>query len=124
MNIIFLLKDTFDNDLKVDIFLAEFKKLSAKPTQIQNDKTKVGNLMKLMIDRLVILGVSFPVICGLVQNGQMAFTYKMHITKDGEYDFVELGCFGTIRCTSDLMSLPIVMCYFENYFADNHKADN
>ncbi|KAI8365010.1 hypothetical protein EDC96DRAFT_593479 [Choanephora cucurbitarum] len=108
----YLLKGTFDKNLEVDIFLAEFKKPYAKPTQIHNEKTKVGNLMKLMIDRLVMLGVSSPVV-----RGQMTFTYKMQITKDGEYDFVELEYFGIIRCTSDSMSLPIVMCYFEQLAA-------
>ncbi|KAI8357247.1 hypothetical protein BD560DRAFT_198208 [Blakeslea trispora] len=129
----YLLKGLFENDLKIDVFLAEFKKPSAKPTQILNDKVKLGNLMKLMIDQLVFLGVPSPVVCGLFADGKsylecsiyqdqqvtlfdigrMTYTYKMTIKKDGEYEFVELGCFGTIRCASDLMSLPIMMAYFE-----------
>ncbi|OBZ82244.1 hypothetical protein A0J61_09706 [Choanephora cucurbitarum] len=109
----YLLKGLFENGLKIDVFLAEFKKPSAKPSQILNDKVKLGNLMKLMVDRLVFLGVPSPVVCGLFADGRMTYTYKMTIKKDGEYEFVELGCFGTIRCTSDLMSLPIMMAYFE-----------
>ncbi|KAI8373414.1 hypothetical protein EDC96DRAFT_499244 [Choanephora cucurbitarum] len=109
----YLLKGLFENGLKIDVFLAEFKKPSAKPSQILNDKVKLGNLMKLMVDRLVLLGVPSPVVCGLFADGRMTYTYKMTIKKDGEYEFVELGCFGTIRCTSDLMSLPIMMAYFE-----------
>ncbi|KAI8092425.1 uncharacterized protein B0P05DRAFT_583669 [Gilbertella persicaria] len=109
----YLLKGLFENGLKVDVLVGEFKKPSAKPTQILNDKVKLGNLLKLMVDRLVLLGVPAPIVCGLTHDGQIIRTYKMTMVKQGEYDFVELACFGSIRCLADLMSLPMIMSYFE-----------
>ncbi|RCI05910.1 hypothetical protein CU098_013398 [Rhizopus stolonifer] len=109
----YLLKGLFENGLKVDVLVGEFKKPSAKPKQMLNDKVKLGNLLKLMVDRLVLLGVPAPIVCGLTHDGQIIRTYKMTMVKQGEYDFVELACFGSIRCLADLMSLPMIMSYFE-----------
>ncbi|OBZ86944.1 hypothetical protein A0J61_04995, partial [Choanephora cucurbitarum] len=96
-----------------DVFLCEFKKPGATPSQLVPDKAKLANMMKIMLDRLVLLGVSAPVVCGLIDDGQYTATYKMVIQDDGCYAFVQLASFRGIRCMSDLVMIPTIMSFYD-----------
>ncbi|KAI8369210.1 hypothetical protein EDC96DRAFT_420069, partial [Choanephora cucurbitarum] len=108
----YLLKVVSEGE-KFDILAVEVKKPKAKASQIVNDTSKLGNILKLMLDRLALFGVPSPVVCGLVDDGEMITTYKMTIEQEGRYDLVELGSFRGIRCVDDLLRLPLIIEYFQ-----------
>jgi hypothetical protein len=66
-----LLKGLFRDRIKVDVFAMEAKLPNKKGSQILDDTCKLGNELKLMLDRLVKLGVPEPVIGGLVVIGKL-----------------------------------------------------
>ncbi|KAI8368563.1 hypothetical protein EDC96DRAFT_421099, partial [Choanephora cucurbitarum] len=92
-----------------DLFVAEVKKPNAKISQLVNDKAKLGNLMKIMVDRLVLKNTFSPVVCGLVDDGSNIKTYKMTIRSNGKYDMIQLACFRSIRSVDDLVRLPLII---------------
>ncbi|KAI8327379.1 hypothetical protein BD560DRAFT_317997, partial [Blakeslea trispora] len=96
-----------------DLLIAEVKKPKAKVTQLISDEAKLANMMKLMIDRLVVKKIMSPVVCGVVDDGTFTKTYKMTIKSKGKYDLVQLACFQSIRCIDDLVRLPNVVNYFK-----------
>ncbi|KAI8076582.1 uncharacterized protein B0P05DRAFT_572252 [Gilbertella persicaria] len=92
--------------MKFDLFLVKVKKLGVKSSQMVDDVAKVANLMKLMINRLVLNGVPSPVVCGLVDDGTMMSTYKMQIKSNVKYDFIQMSYFHGARRLRDLAYLP------------------
>ncbi|KAI8070545.1 uncharacterized protein B0P05DRAFT_573276 [Gilbertella persicaria] len=104
----YLVKAVFTG-IKFDLLAVEVKKPKAKFSQIVNDESKVAVLMKLMINRLVQNSIPSPVVCGFVDNGDFIKTYKMSLTSNGSYSFVELACFPSIRCLNSLACLPVMI---------------
>ncbi|OBZ81283.1 hypothetical protein A0J61_10668, partial [Choanephora cucurbitarum] len=108
----YLLKIVSEGE-KFDVLAAEIKKPNSKSSQIVNDRVKLGNLLKLMLDRLVLAGVPSPLVCGFVDDGDVIETYKMSIEQEGRYDFVQLASFRGIRCLEDLACLPNMLNHFQ-----------
>ncbi|KAI8372265.1 hypothetical protein EDC96DRAFT_500533 [Choanephora cucurbitarum] len=102
-----------------DLFVCEFKKPAAVSSQLVPDKAKLANMMKIMLDRLVLSGVVAPVVCGLMDDGQYTSTFKMMIQDDGRYAFMQLASFRGIRCLSDLMMIPIIMPFYDQLNLSN-----
>ncbi|KAI8380291.1 hypothetical protein BD560DRAFT_487562, partial [Blakeslea trispora] len=98
---------------KFDVLAIEVKKPKAKTSQIVNDTSKLGNILKLMLGHSVLLGVPFLIVCGLVGDGEMVTAYKMTIEQEGRYDLVELASFRGIRCLDDLLRLPSIIGHFQ-----------
>ncbi|CAO3596153.1 unnamed protein product [Absidia cylindrospora] len=57
----------------------------------QPDLWKLANEMKLMLNALVDLGISFPVVCGIWIDGFETRVYKMDLRFNGVYCLIELG---------------------------------
>ncbi|KAI8375181.1 hypothetical protein BD560DRAFT_317751, partial [Blakeslea trispora] len=96
-----------------DVLAVEVKKPKAKSSQIVGDTAKLGNMLKLMLDNLVLRGVPSPVVCGFVDDGEIITTYKMTMEQEGRYDLVELASFPPVRCLDDLLRLPSIIDHFE-----------
>ncbi|KAI8380294.1 hypothetical protein BD560DRAFT_487565 [Blakeslea trispora] len=108
----YLLKLMLEGE-KFDVLAIEVKKPKAKTSQIVNDTSKLGNILKLMLGHSVLLGVPFLIVCGLVGDGEMVTAYKMTIEQEGRYDLVELASFRGIRCLDDLLRLPSIIGHFQ-----------
>ena len=106
----YILKAVF-SDQKFDLLIAEVKKPQAKITQLVGDEAKLANLLKIMLNRLILQRIPSPVVCGIINDGTFTKTFKMTIKSSGKYDFVQLACFQSIRCIDDLARLPNVMNY-------------
>ncbi|OBZ83243.1 hypothetical protein A0J61_08711, partial [Choanephora cucurbitarum] len=107
----YLVKAIF-GEMKFDLFVTEVKKPNANVSQLVGDEAKLGNLMKIMADRLVLKSIPSPVVCGLIDDGSNIKTYKMTIRSDGKYDLIQLACFGSIRSSDDLVRLPLIIDHF------------
>lgn len=63
-----------DNGETFDVFIFEAKPPSANSGS--RDFDKIGNEMKIMLDRLVNRGVSDAVVCGLLVDGKFFRLYS------------------------------------------------
>ncbi|KAI8341561.1 hypothetical protein BD560DRAFT_303013, partial [Blakeslea trispora] len=97
------------SDTKFDLFAVEVKKPEATVTQVVDDEAKLGNMLKLMVDRLVVKKIPSPVVCGLLVENSVVKTYKMTIVSSGRYEFVQLACFSHIRTLDDLSCLSTIV---------------
>ncbi|KAI8373811.1 hypothetical protein BD560DRAFT_466208 [Blakeslea trispora] len=79
---------------------------NAKTTQLIDGEAKLRNMMKLMVDRLVVMKIPSPVVCGMLDSGTTIKTYKMTVEGKGRYELVQLACFGGTRFVDDLVRLP------------------
>ncbi|KAI8364514.1 hypothetical protein EDC96DRAFT_544831 [Choanephora cucurbitarum] len=99
------------SDQKSDFLIAKVKKPQAKITRLVGDEAKLANLLKIMLNRLILQRIPSPVVCGIINDGTFTKTFKTIIKSSGNYDFVQLACFQSTRCIDDLARLPNAMNY-------------
>ncbi|KAI8148528.1 hypothetical protein BJV82DRAFT_709321 [Fennellomyces sp. T-0311] len=78
------------------------------PKKTGHDLEKLGRELKVMFDALIKAHIPEPIVCGIHVQELTVRTYKMELTHDGIYQFLELQNVDLITKHSQLGQLPAV----------------
>ncbi|ORY98245.1 hypothetical protein BCR43DRAFT_457584 [Syncephalastrum racemosum] len=77
--------------------------------EAESDLVKLGKEMKAALDRLVDLGLTNPVVGGVLVNGYAVSIFTMQLAAEGVYLMSTLVDFHLLRRPTDIMLLPRIV---------------
>lgn len=90
---------------KFVVLVAEFKPPEGRQQQ-ESDFIKIGKELRIMLNRLLSIGIHDAAVCGiLVYNNRMS-TFKMELRAPQLYTMVQLSNMPIIQSSEDLSLLP------------------
>ncbi|KAI8148540.1 hypothetical protein BJV82DRAFT_663904 [Fennellomyces sp. T-0311] len=93
---------------KCVVLVAEFKPREGRQRQ-ESDFIKIGKEMRTMLNRLIMIYVHNPVVCGNLVGGNRISTFKMELKASQIYAMVQLSDLPLIRNSDDLNLIPLLV---------------
>ncbi|KAL9538498.1 hypothetical protein MBANPS3_010889 [Mucor bainieri] len=93
---------------RFDLVVVEIKPRSNLSSSPPSDFVKLGQQMKIMINRLVAHHIPNPVVGSLLVEGNMCYTYQMELKGKNFYTMLLLDEFPLCTMTAELPLLPTI----------------
>ncbi|ORY99348.1 hypothetical protein BCR43DRAFT_226812 [Syncephalastrum racemosum] len=92
-----------------DIMVGEVKPPNASISQAESDLVKIGKELRLMLNRLILLGTPDPVVCGILVEGFNMTTFTMDLPAPQLYRMQMLAQTPIFRRRTDFVCIPALL---------------
>lgn len=93
---------------RLDLACAEVKPPANTSTYPKSDLVKLGQEMKLMLNKMLKEGVEVPVVGGVLVSGFIMRTYKLELVTAKCYIMTELSDTALFRSLQEVGSIPTI----------------